>query len=161
MDDENAKLKTESKILESKFNDLKLQLAEVSNENEINLKSVEYYKNSLYNSREEYRNLIKLFTETQEKLTEFTDPKQLLEGPQGITIKKLELKIECLNLINKNLNEQIADSNRLIHKIEYSCIREIERFEEAMRAQMIAAKLILKDPKGIDNSSSKLIFAFN
>lgn len=122
------------------------------------MKTAEYYKKALVRSREEYSSLIKLFTETQEKLAEFTDPKQQLEGPQGITIKKLELKVEWLNLINKNLNEQVADSNRMIHKIEHSCIKEIERFEEAMRAQMIAAKLILKDPKGIDNSCSKLSF---
>ena len=153
-------MKAENKILESRLSDLKLKFQELTNENEISVKTIEYYKKALNNSREDYSNLIKLFTETQEKLMEVSDPKHQLEGPQGLTIKKLELKIEWLNLINKNLNEQIIDSNKLVRKIEQIWVKEVEKFEEVMRTQLIAARLILKEPKGVGCSQSKSSFNY-
>jgi hypothetical protein len=115
----------------------------------------EYYLKELNESRKQYSELLQIFSKTNQELENFKDPSIENGNTQSIQILKLNLKIEGLDLINKQLNQSVADSKRVITAIEQTCIRQIEKVENVIKAnaQMLVHGFSINGASVKDKSS--------
>jgi DNA-directed RNA polymerase alpha subunit len=132
-----------------------MKLSDTAKEQEKFKIMAEYYLKELNESRKQYSELLQIFAKTNQELENFKDPSIENSNTQSIQILKLNLKIEGLDLINKQLNQSVADSKRVITAIEQTCIRQIEKVENVIKAnaQMLVHGFSLNGASVKDKSS--------
>ena len=162
IEDDNIKVRTENALVVSQMDDLKLEFDDLKREKEISQKSVEYYLKQLKESRDEYQKLLQMLVDTQEKLETYTNPQFENDNPHAIEIKKLNLKIEGLQLVNAQMNQSVIDSKAVIKVIEQTCIKEVEKMEEIIKAHISSICYRLQHSSDAENQSqsSKLTHVY-
>lgn len=133
---DNSQIRAQSNIIQAQMDDEKIHFQELKNEREIYQNSSEYYLAQLKESRSEFQNMLNMYSDVQAEYAQLTNPSLENDNPHAIEIKKLELKIEGLELINQHLNKSVTDSDRVIKAIEHTCIRQISKVEDTIKARI-------------------------
>ena len=108
-------------------------------------KTVEFYKNTLKKSREDYKTLLDLQMRTQAKLKEAENPSLENDHPHAVEVRRLNLKIESLNLVNDQLNRLVIDSKKVSEVIKITWTKEIDKFTENIKLFIEANKLMTNE----------------
>lgn len=116
--------------------DMEMKFFDLTKDVEIHEKSSRYYQSQLHDVREEYQKLLNMYSDMKETIDQFQNPDLANDDPRAIELKRLELKNEGLTLINKQMAQNVADSQRVIKVIENTCIKEIEKVEEVLKAHI-------------------------
>jgi hypothetical protein len=161
--EENNQLRTQNTIIQAQIDDAKIKFRDLESEKEVYQKSAEYYLTQLKESREEFQSMLNLYSEAQKKLAEFDSPSLKNDNPHAIQIKKFELKVEGLELINKQLINSVADSNRILRTIEQTCLAQINKMEETLKSTIksIFHKNISQDQSIIGTRSAEELLVEN
>ncbi|CAI2371350.1 unnamed protein product [Moneuplotes crassus] len=131
---ENIKYNSELKMKQDQVEDYIMRLKDKEMEREKWNITANYYQKELNEIREKHKDLLKLFMKTQDEIESLKNPSIHEGNVQAIEIHRLKLKLEGLDLINKQLNQSVVTSERIIKQIEIACLKEIEKIEVVIKS---------------------------
>ena len=135
-------LRRDYDLLKAKYSDLEYTSVDLQKDLQMHEKTVEFYKNTLKKSREDYKTLLDLQMRTQAKLKEAENPSLENDHPHAVEVRRLNLKIESLNLVNDQLNRLVIDSKKVSEVIKITWTKEIDKFTENIKLFIEANKLM-------------------
>ena len=138
-------LRRDYDLLKAKYSDLEYTSVDLQKDLQMHEKTVEFYKNTLKKSRDDYKTLLDLQMRTQAKLKEAENPSLENDHPHAVEVRRLNLKIESLNLVNDQLNRLVIDSKKVSEVIKITWTKEIDKFTENIKLFIEANKLMTNE----------------
>ena len=94
---------------------------------------------------------------TQHEIENLKNPSVSGGNISAMEINKLNLKIEGLELVNKQMSQQVLDSKRVMKYIELACLKEIEKIEQVIKSQVQSMALKKGIPNNAQNTPNRKI----